>query len=151
MASVDFGPIELYWPTPLEVVEQWHHEGQVTDGTVLARLVVKRPPDRQALDLHPTFAHTPTLQISDTPAAQTSPWWPAGQAPPVRSTSTQVSSQRWIHDCARTSSTSCTSQQARRVLAPYREHSHLVRVSARSSGLSERRWSQDFDTTVFRG
>jgi hypothetical protein len=67
MTSVDFGPIELDSPTPLEVVEQWQHHGQVTDGIVLARLAVKRPASRQTVDAHPTFAHTPTLQISDAP------------------------------------------------------------------------------------
>lgn len=67
MTSVDFGPIELDSSTPLEIVEQWHHEGQVTDGTVLARLVLKRPTGRQVVDVRPIFAHRATLQISDSP------------------------------------------------------------------------------------
>ena len=51
----------------LQIVEQWHRQGQVTDGTAVVRLTVKRPDRAQHVDLYPTFAHRPTLKISDSP------------------------------------------------------------------------------------
>jgi hypothetical protein len=51
----------------LQIVEQWHRQGQVTDGTAVVRLAVKRPDRAQHVDLYPTFAPRPTLQISDSP------------------------------------------------------------------------------------
>jgi hypothetical protein len=57
----------LEFETPLEVVGEWRHEGPIDDGAVLARLKLRRPTNSAPLDLVPTFAHLPTLQISDDP------------------------------------------------------------------------------------
>jgi len=64
---VDLAPVLVGAAVPLEVVEQWRHEGAAADGTVVARLSIRRPPDGVPVDLRPTFAHLPTVQINDNP------------------------------------------------------------------------------------
>ena len=61
--AVDFGPVILRAEPAIEIVEEWRHEGPVDEGTVVARLKLKRPADGTSLDVVPTFAHIPTLQI----------------------------------------------------------------------------------------
>lgn len=65
--AVDLTPIQVQAATPLEVVEQWQHEGPVDDDTIVARLTIKRPAQRQPVDLYPIFTHLATLQTSDNP------------------------------------------------------------------------------------
>jgi hypothetical protein len=64
---VDLAPVLVEAAVPPEVVEQWRQEGAAGDGTVVARLNIRRPTRRHAGRSAPTFAHLPTLQISDNP------------------------------------------------------------------------------------
>jgi hypothetical protein len=64
---VDLVPVFVEAAVPLEVVEQWRHEGAAADDTVVARLNIRRPPEGTPVDLRPIFAHLPTVQISDNP------------------------------------------------------------------------------------
>jgi hypothetical protein len=66
--AFDLAPVIVESTSPLDVVDEWRHEGQVDDNTVVARLKLTRPLGNAPVDLHPTFAHLPTLQISDSPA-----------------------------------------------------------------------------------
>lgn len=63
----DFGSVLVRSSAPLEVVEEWRCEGQVDDNAVVARLKLRRPRDSGPIDLVPTFAHTPSIQISEAP------------------------------------------------------------------------------------
>lgn len=65
--AFDIAPVLVEASVPLTVVEEWRHEGAVQDGAVVARLKMKRPAEGVPVDLRPTFAHLPSLQISDTP------------------------------------------------------------------------------------
>ncbi|WP_084134377.1 hypothetical protein [Actinopolyspora erythraea] len=59
-------PLVLSDP-PLDIVDEYRYEGQATDGTVVARVTAKRPQSPQTIEVRPTFAHGPTLQIRDNP------------------------------------------------------------------------------------
>ncbi|MFI1997031.1 hypothetical protein [Actinoplanes sp. NPDC020271] len=66
--SIDLTPVHIASPTPLEIIDEWRHEGPVADGAAVASLKIKRPADgRIRLDLQPTFSLLATLQISDDP------------------------------------------------------------------------------------
>lgn len=64
---VDLGAALIGSVTPLEVVERWVREGSARDGDVVARLKIRRPLSNQEIDVVPTFAHLPTIQISENP------------------------------------------------------------------------------------
>lgn len=63
--NVDMGPILV---EGAEMVEEWHLDGPVQDGMVVARLKLKRPAGgRHSVELKPTFGQLIALQISDSP------------------------------------------------------------------------------------
>jgi hypothetical protein len=51
--AVDFGPVILRAEPAIEIVEEWRHEGPVDEGTVVARLKLKRPADGTSLNVVP--------------------------------------------------------------------------------------------------
>ena len=59
MTSVDFGPIDVEATWPVEIVEEWRHDGLIADGDVAARLVVKRPVGSHTIDTKPVFGRCP--------------------------------------------------------------------------------------------
>lgn len=68
--TIDLNLTKIKSPAPLEVVEEWRHEGDVEgDGTVVMRLKLKRAAsnERFIADVTPTFAYFASLQISDAP------------------------------------------------------------------------------------
>jgi hypothetical protein len=65
--AFDLAPVIVESVVPLEIVEERRHEGPVEDNTVVARLKLKRPVGSTPVELRPTFAYLPTLQISDHP------------------------------------------------------------------------------------
>ncbi|WP_158894136.1 hypothetical protein [Amycolatopsis anabasis] len=68
--TIDLDLTMIRSETPLEVVDEWRHEGQVEgDNAVVMRLKLKRPRNsaRSIADVIPTFAYFPSLQISDEP------------------------------------------------------------------------------------
>lgn len=67
--AIDFGPTLVDSPVPMQVVEDWRHEGPAENGQVLVRLKVRRPHASTTIDVLPTFAHLLTVQISDNPVA----------------------------------------------------------------------------------
>jgi len=65
--AIDFGPTLVDAPVPLQVVEDWRHEGPAEHGQVLVRLKIRRPNGSTTIHVLPTFAHLLTVQISDNP------------------------------------------------------------------------------------
>ncbi|GAA4667972.1 hypothetical protein [Amycolatopsis dongchuanensis] len=65
--AFDVGPVLVRSTPPLEVADEWRREGPTSDGDVIARVKLRRPPSGTSVDLIPTFAHTACLQISDDP------------------------------------------------------------------------------------
>lgn len=63
----DVGDVLVRSDSPLEVVEEWRHAGNVEDNAVVVRLKLRRPAAGTPVDLTPTFAHTATIQVSDDP------------------------------------------------------------------------------------
>jgi hypothetical protein len=67
--AIDPGPAEVESAQPLEVVEDWRHEGLVEPGLVLRRLKLRRRPGVRLVGVKAVFSHAPTVQISDDPVA----------------------------------------------------------------------------------
>jgi hypothetical protein len=68
--TIDLNLTRIESPVPLEIVEEWRHEGQVEgDDTVVMRLKLKRAAsnERFIADVTPFFAYFASLQISDNP------------------------------------------------------------------------------------
>ncbi len=65
--AVDMAPVHMQSETPIDIVHEWRHEGEVQDGTVMGRLKFRRPELPQRLDVLRTFAHEASIQISDDP------------------------------------------------------------------------------------
>jgi hypothetical protein len=71
-AQVDLGAPLVESPMgELEVVEQEMLEGQAIDGATVGRVVFRRPATSGPVDVRPTFAHTPSVQICDHPRLST--------------------------------------------------------------------------------
>ncbi|PXY35263.1 hypothetical protein BAY59_04755 [Prauserella coralliicola] len=66
-AYIDLAPVDIRSEVPLEVVEEWHHEGLAEDNDVILRLKLKRPVNTGPVDLTPVFSYIPTIQISEDP------------------------------------------------------------------------------------
>jgi hypothetical protein len=66
---IDPGPAEVDSAQPLEVVEDWRHEGLVAPGQVVRRLKLRRGLGAQLVGVKTVFSHAPTVQISDNPVA----------------------------------------------------------------------------------
>jgi hypothetical protein len=65
--NVDMGPVFISASQRLDVIEDWRLNGIAEDGTVVARLKLKRSAGDQSISLQPTFAHIESVQICDEP------------------------------------------------------------------------------------
>jgi hypothetical protein len=61
--AIDPGPAEVESARPLEVMEDWRHEGLVAPGQVVRRLKLRRRPGVQLVGVKIVFSHASTVRL----------------------------------------------------------------------------------------